>query len=123
MPELDWAVLEPPDAERQALLRLADALERRLLPLPRLAAKLRQRALRDARAWCTVAGPRAGSQRLLMTAFGWNDSGGGTTVPRLAAKELARRGWDVTVFHAAAAPTRVAARPTRCASGRRTASG
>jgi glycosyltransferase involved in cell wall biosynthesis len=38
---------------------------------------------------------------LIMTAFGWNDSGGGTTVPRLAAKELARRGWDVTVFHAA----------------------
>ena len=44
-------------------------------------------------------------RRLLMTAFGWNDSGGGTTVPRLAAKELARRGWDVTVFHAAVAPT------------------
>jgi len=42
------------------------------------------------------------SQRsLMMTAFGWNDSGGGTTVPRLAAKELARRGWEVTVFHAA----------------------
>jgi glycosyltransferase involved in cell wall biosynthesis len=41
----------------------------------------------------------------MMTAFGWNDSGGGTTVPRLAAKELARRGWDVTVFHAAVALT------------------
>ncbi len=40
----------------------------------------------------------------MMTAFGWNDSGGGTTVPRLAAKELARRGWEVTVFHAAVAP-------------------
>src|SRR5690242_18487374 len=39
--------------------------------------------------------------RLMMTAFGWNDSGGGTTVPRLAAKALAKRGWDVTVFHAA----------------------
>jgi len=44
------------------------------------------------------------ARRLLMTAFGWNDSGGGTTVPRLAAKELARRGWDVTVFHAAVKP-------------------
>jgi glycosyltransferase involved in cell wall biosynthesis len=43
-------------------------------------------------------------RRLMMTAFGWNDSGGGTTVPRLAAKELARRGWEVTVFHAAVAP-------------------
>lgn len=40
-----------------------------------------------------------------MTAFGWNDSGGGTTVPRLAAKELVRRGWEVTVFHAAVNPT------------------
>src|SRR5579884_217790 len=44
--------------------------------------------------------------RLMMTAFGWNDSGGGTTVPRLAARELARRGWEVTVFHAAVAALR-----------------
>jgi glycosyltransferase involved in cell wall biosynthesis len=41
----------------------------------------------------------------MMTAFGWNDSGGGTTVPRLAAKELARRGWEVTVFHASTRPS------------------
>lgn len=39
-----------------------------------------------------------------MTAFGWNDPGGGTTVPRLAAKELVARGWDVTVFYAAVEP-------------------
>jgi glycosyltransferase involved in cell wall biosynthesis len=45
------------------------------------------------------------SRRLMMTAFGWRDSGGGTTVPRLAAGELARRGWDVTVFHASTQPT------------------
>jgi len=45
------------------------------------------------------------ARSLMITAFGWNDSGGGTTVPRLAAKELARRGWDVTVFHAAVALT------------------
>ncbi len=45
--------------------------------------------------------PIIGAMRLMMTAFGWNDSGGGTTVPRLAARELARRGWEVTVFHAA----------------------
>jgi len=44
------------------------------------------------------------ARRLMMTAFGWNDPGGGTTVPRLAAKELARRGWEVTVFHAAVKP-------------------
>jgi glycosyltransferase involved in cell wall biosynthesis len=43
--------------------------------------------------------------RLMMTAFGWNDAGGGTTVPRLAARELARRGWDVSVFHASTGST------------------
>ena len=111
VPELDWAVLDPADAERQALLRVADALEKRLLPVPGLAAKLRERAA----ALPALARPRlvpgsgadAGGRprRLLMTAFGWNDSGGGTTVPRLAAKELARRGWEVTVFHAAVKPT------------------
>lgn len=100
VPELDWAVLDPADVERQALHRLADALEHRALPVPRLAARLRQRAA-----------PRQPSRtpgadrHLLMTAFGWNDSGGGTTVPRLAAKELARRGWEVTVFHAALGAT------------------
>ena len=36
-----------------------------------------------------------------MTSFGYNDSGGGTIVPRQVSKELARRGYDVTVFHAA----------------------
>ena len=44
VPELDWAVLDPREGERQALLRLADALESRLLPLPGLAARLRERA-------------------------------------------------------------------------------
>ena len=58
----------------------------------------------------------------MLTSFGYHDSGGGTIVPRLAAKELARRGWDVTVFHAAVEPRRGAA-PTTCASGRRTACG
>jgi glycosyltransferase involved in cell wall biosynthesis len=46
-----------------------------------------------------------GPRRLMMTAFGWNGSGARTIVPRLAAKELARRGWDVTVFHAAVEKT------------------
>ncbi|HTU95433.1 MAG TPA: glycosyltransferase [Solirubrobacteraceae bacterium] len=111
VPELDWAVLNPADAERQALLRLADALEQRMLPVPGLAAELRSRAA--AIAAVARSRPVAGSpadaggrpRRLLMTAFGWNDSGGGTTVPRLAAKELARRGWEVTVFHAAVKPS------------------
>ncbi len=97
VPELDWAVLDPRDAERQALARLADALEQRRLPLPRLAGRVRERAA----ALPQSPRPARNGKRLLMTAFGWNDAGGGTLVPRLAAKELARRGWDVTVFHAA----------------------
>ena len=108
VPELDWAVLDAADAERQALGRLADALESRLLPVPGLAATLRDRAA----AIPAPVGRHTGMgdaterpRRLLMTAFGWNDSGGGTIVPRLAAKELARRGWEVTVFHAAVMPT------------------
>ena len=103
VPELDWAVLDPSDAEHQALLRLADLLEQRALPLPGLARRVRERA-----EGLAVPRVRRGSsspaRRLLMTSFGWNDSGGGTTVPRLAAKELARRGWEVTVFHAATRP-------------------
>jgi glycosyltransferase involved in cell wall biosynthesis len=130
VPELDWAVLDPPDAEAQALRRLAHALEHRALPLPGLAARVRERAERLpapvssqsveddegvslARGGCPPRGqpPRGAGRggrsrgRLMMTAFGWNDSGGGTAVPRLAAKELVRRGWEVTVFHAATGPS------------------
>ncbi len=103
VPDLDWAVLEEAEGERQALLRLAERFEARQLPLPELARRMRERA----RAYPAPAARRPGSRgkRLVMTSFGWNDSGGGTTVPRLAAKELARRGWDVTVFHAAVART------------------
>ncbi|MEI2702417.1 MAG: glycosyltransferase [Baekduia sp.] len=99
VPELDWPVLDERAAERTALLKLATAFEHRGLPLPRLAAELRALAAQIGE----PAPPRRDRGKLLMTAFGWNDSGGGTTIPRLAAKELARRGWDVTVFHAATA--------------------
>lgn len=111
VPELDWAVLDPRDAERQALLRLADALERRLLPLPRMAARLRERAAAMPAPGPRTRGDAGGAPpkgRLMMTSFGFNDSGGGTIVPRLAAKELVRRGWEVTVFHAATGPTTAA---------------
>ncbi len=103
VPELDWAILDPVEAERAALLRVADGLERRHLPLPGLASRIRARAEKIPRSPRPVPRHRhlSGRQRLLITAFGWNDAGGGTTVPRLTAKELARRGWDVTVFHAA----------------------
>jgi glycosyltransferase involved in cell wall biosynthesis len=107
VPEIDWSVLPQKEAERDALLRLADGLERRQFPLPGLAANVRQRAeLIEVAARPSARPGSPGKRRkLVITAFGWNDSGGGTTVPRLAAKELARRGWDVTVFHAAVHPT------------------
>jgi glycosyltransferase involved in cell wall biosynthesis len=85
----DWRVLAPEAVTREgALVLLADALERRALPLPELAARLRERGL-------------AGRRRIVFTSFGYDDSGGGTIVPRQVSKELARRGHDVTVFHAA----------------------
>ncbi len=102
VPELDWAVLDPEDARRQALERLATQVERRDVPLQGFAAELRRRAAACA-APATPA-PRNG-RRLMITMFGWEDSGGGTTIPRIAAKELVRRGWDVTVFHASTRPT------------------
>jgi glycosyltransferase involved in cell wall biosynthesis len=81
-----------------------------LLPVPGLAAKLRERAAAippapRRRPAAGAGDARERPRRLLMTAFGFNDSGGGTAVPRLAAKELVRRGWEVTVFHAAVKPT------------------
>ena len=99
VPELDWPLLEPRGAERRALEVLAKAFEGRALPLPELAAELRERVARMP----ASPRPRPNGRSIVLTAFGWNDSGGGTTVPRIAAKELARRGWDVTVFHAATA--------------------
>ncbi|HWD76830.1 MAG TPA: glycosyltransferase, partial [Solirubrobacteraceae bacterium] len=109
VPELDWPVLDPAEAERQALTRLAAAVQNRMLPLPELAAELRRRAatirVAPSAARAGRRRPHGGPRRLLMTAFGFNDSGGGTTVPRLAAKDLVRRGWEVTVFHAAVKPT------------------
>src|SRR5690606_13261424 len=99
VPELDWSVVDARAGERRALELLADALDNRGLPLPGLAAELRELAAQIAE----PAPPSRDKGKLLITAFGFNDSGGGTTIPRLAAKELARRGWDVTVFHAATA--------------------
>lgn len=118
VPELDWGVLDERDAERQALERLGGMVEQRQLPLRGLAGRLRTRAaaVTVARRPGTTAAARPATasptrshpscpRRLMMTSFGFNDSGGGTTVPRLAAKELVNRGWDVTVFHAATRPT------------------
>jgi glycosyltransferase involved in cell wall biosynthesis len=100
VPELDWGVLHPLTAERRALETLADAFDARALPLPELARELRRRAARVAPA----PAPRANGRKIVLTSFGFNDSGGGTTVPRVVAKELVNRGWDVTVFHAATRP-------------------
>jgi glycosyltransferase involved in cell wall biosynthesis len=100
VPELDWPILHPGAAARRAHEVLATLAEHRAPALPRLAATLRARAA----AFRPAPAPRRDKGKLVMTAFGWNDSGGGTMLPRYAAKELARRGWDVTVFHAAVAP-------------------
>src|SRR2546423_1782363 len=100
VPELDWGAVHPRRAERRAWEVLADALERRELPLPGLAAELRERAV----AVPAPPKPMPNGKRILLTSFGFEDSGGGTTVPRVVAKELVNRGWDVTVFHAATKP-------------------
>ena len=68
--------------DRDATLRLADLLEERGLLLPALAMRLRDEAL-------------DGHRRIMLTSFGYNDSGGGTIVPRYLSKELQRRGWIV----------------------------
>lgn len=101
VPELDWSVLDREDAERQAIARLADLMEQRMLPLPELAATLRHRAVAMPRSQPAARRPEGCPRRILITSFGFNDSGGGTTVPRLVSKALARRGWEVTVFYAA----------------------
>ncbi|MGQ9819847.1 MAG: glycosyltransferase [Candidatus Kapaibacteriales bacterium] len=40
------------------------------------------------------------SKRILFVMYGWNESGGGTIFPRSIALELAKRGWEVSVFYA-----------------------
>ncbi len=40
--------------------------------------------------------------RILLTMYGWNESGGGTTFPRSVAIALARRGYEVAVFYVTA---------------------
>ncbi len=94
VPEIDWAVLDTATAERAALHVLAAALDRRGVPI--LAERVRLRSVAAAPAPLPA---RRGS--VLFTMFGFDDPGGGTLLPRLAAKSLAARGFDVTVFHAA----------------------
>ena len=101
VPELDWPVIDAREGERRALEILAGAFETRDLPLPALAQRTRARARAIPH---REPAPAASRGKLMMTSFGFNDAGGGTIVPRLAAKALARRGWDVTVFHAAVQP-------------------
>lgn len=52
--------------------------------------------------------------RILMVMYGWSDPGGGTLLPRAIAKELARRGHDVQVFHAGVGPADGSAEAYRC---------
>jgi glycosyltransferase involved in cell wall biosynthesis len=100
VPELDWSVLPRPYAERRACLVLADAYESSRLPA--LAAEWRARAEAAAvTPW--RADRRSSGQRIVLSSFGFADSGGGTIVPRYVAKELAQRGHEVTVFAAGVA--------------------
>jgi glycosyltransferase involved in cell wall biosynthesis len=39
-------------------------------------------------------------KKVLFVMYGWKETGGGTTFPRTLALELAKRGWDVSVFFA-----------------------
>ncbi len=39
-------------------------------------------------------------KKILYTMFGWNESGGGTYMPRTMAKHLAKQGYEVAVFYA-----------------------
>ena len=117
VPELDWGVMHPDAAERRALEVLADAFERRALPLPGLARELR--AARRARA------RRAAPAR---------PTGARSSSPRSASTTRAAappsRAWRPRSSPAAAGtspsstpprgPIRRAS-PTPCASGRRTA--
>ncbi|HEY1478798.1 MAG TPA: glycosyltransferase [Gaiellales bacterium] len=101
VPELDWAVLPRPVAERRARLVLAEAFETRGLPL--IAAEYRAAADElPASPWRT--GRRPTGRRIVLSSFGFADEGGGTIVPRYVAKELAQRGHEVTVFAAGVAP-------------------
>ena len=97
VPELDWAVL-PPAVGRAPRVPRSRRRVRRAATCPRSRrsgepAPTRSRARRGAPA-------AASGQRIVLSSFGFNDSGGGTIVPRYVAKELARRGYDVTVFAA-----------------------
>lgn len=42
----------------------------------------------------------ASRKKILFVMYGWNETGGGTIFPKSVAIELARRGWDVSVFYA-----------------------
>lgn len=57
------------------------------------------------REWLQPMRPRReldGTQHVMLVMYGWEDSGGGTMLPRQVAYEFVRRGLQVTVFYAAA---------------------
>ncbi|MCA8941994.1 MAG: glycosyltransferase, partial [Planctomycetes bacterium] len=57
------------------------------------------------REWLVPARPRRaldGVGHVMLVMYGWEDSGGGTMLPRQVAYELVRRGYQVSVFYAAA---------------------
>ena len=100
VPGLDWAVLPRGYAEGRACLALAHAFNAE--GFCELAREWRTRAeATGGTPW--RAGRRSSGQRIVLSSFGFADSGGGTIVPRYVAKELAQRGHAVTVFAAGVA--------------------
>jgi glycosyltransferase involved in cell wall biosynthesis len=107
VPEVAWDAVPEAWATRSARLILAAAFDRR--GLDTLASELRALAdagpatFRDAAAADERFAAVGSGPPIVLTSFGWDDTGGGTRVPRNVARELVRRGYAVTVFHAATA--------------------
>ena len=100
VPELDWGVMHPDAAERRALEVLADALERRVLPLPGLASELR--APRRARARRAAPAPQRPQDRPDLV-----------RLQRLRAAARPSRAWRPRSSRAAAGTSPSSTPPTR----------
>jgi hypothetical protein len=99
VPELDWGVMHPDAAERRALEVLADALERRVLPLPASPA-----SCASAPRACPPRRPRAQRPQDRPHLVRLQRLGRRHHRPARGRQGARRRGWDVTVFHAATRP-------------------
>jgi glycosyltransferase involved in cell wall biosynthesis/GT2 family glycosyltransferase len=102
VPHIDWPGLGTEVASKHARTALAANLEQRSFPLAAATAL----EVPDDPPYGRESRRSERPQRLLLTTVGWDEPGGGTQIARMLAKELVRRGHDVTVF--CAAKTRLA---------------